>query len=130
MFINKTHILLLALIYPTTWSTQKVSRILNFLGSRIFDFRFFCGVMLILISLTLPTSLAILYVQLFIYMFSYFAWTCSGSSSIFAYSKKWIKKSVPNFLGGTVNKEYYLQVMSNLREAIRQKRPDWWKNKN
>ena len=32
--------------------------------------------------------------------------------------------------GGTVNKEYYLQVMRNLREAIRQKRPDLWKNKN
>ncbi|UYV74141.1 hypothetical protein LAZ67_11002233 [Cordylochernes scorpioides] len=30
----------------------------------------------------------------------------------------------------TVNKEYYLQVMRNLREAIRQKRPDLWKNKN
>ncbi|UYV80443.1 K02A2.6-like [Cordylochernes scorpioides] len=32
--------------------------------------------------------------------------------------------------GTTVNKEYYLQVMLNLREAIRQKRPDLWKNKN
>lgn len=31
--------------------------------------------------------------------------------------------------GRTVNKEYYLQVMRNLREAIRQKRPDLWKNK-
>ncbi|UYV83552.1 K02A2.6-like [Cordylochernes scorpioides] len=30
----------------------------------------------------------------------------------------------------TVNKEYYLKVMRNLREAIRQKRPDLWKNKN
>ncbi|UYV68017.1 hypothetical protein LAZ67_5002806 [Cordylochernes scorpioides] len=30
----------------------------------------------------------------------------------------------------TVNKEYYLQVMRNFREAIRQKRPDLWKNKN
>ncbi|XP_011066332.1 PREDICTED: uncharacterized protein LOC105153281 [Acromyrmex echinatior] len=30
----------------------------------------------------------------------------------------------------TVNKEYYLQVMRNLRKAIRQKRPDLWKNKN
>ncbi|UYV76613.1 hypothetical protein LAZ67_14001466 [Cordylochernes scorpioides] len=30
----------------------------------------------------------------------------------------------------TVNKEYYLQIMRNLREAIRQKRPDLWKNKN
>ncbi|UYV76190.1 hypothetical protein LAZ67_13002977 [Cordylochernes scorpioides] len=32
--------------------------------------------------------------------------------------------------GRTVNKEYYLQVMRNLRESIRQKRPDLWKNKN
>ncbi|UYV84877.1 hypothetical protein LAZ67_X003845 [Cordylochernes scorpioides] len=32
--------------------------------------------------------------------------------------------------GRAVNKEYYLQVMRNLREAIRQKRPDLWKNKN
>ncbi|UYV65551.1 hypothetical protein LAZ67_3004671 [Cordylochernes scorpioides] len=32
--------------------------------------------------------------------------------------------------GRTVNKDYYLQVMRNLREAIRQKRPDLWKNKN
>ncbi|UYV80564.1 hypothetical protein LAZ67_19000694 [Cordylochernes scorpioides] len=32
--------------------------------------------------------------------------------------------------GRTVNKNYYLQVMRNLREAIRQKRLDLWKNKN
>ncbi|UYV72614.1 hypothetical protein LAZ67_10000060 [Cordylochernes scorpioides] len=32
--------------------------------------------------------------------------------------------------GRMVNKEYYLQVMRNLREATRQKRPDLWKNKN
>ncbi|UYV78701.1 SLIT2 [Cordylochernes scorpioides] len=32
--------------------------------------------------------------------------------------------------GRTVNKEYYLQVMRNLREEIRLKRPDLWKNKN
>ncbi|UYV77838.1 hypothetical protein LAZ67_15002542 [Cordylochernes scorpioides] len=32
--------------------------------------------------------------------------------------------------GRTVNKEYYLQVMRKLHEAIRQKRPDLWKNKN
>ncbi|UYV78161.1 hypothetical protein LAZ67_16000324 [Cordylochernes scorpioides] len=32
--------------------------------------------------------------------------------------------------GRTVNKEYYLQGMRNLREAIRQKRPDLWNNKN
>ena len=61
---------------------------------------------------------------------SYFASTYFGSSSVFAYSKKYIKQSVSNFQGGTVNEEYYLQVMQNLREAIRQKRPDLWKNKN
>ena len=32
--------------------------------------------------------------------------------------------------GRTVNKEYYLQVMHNLREAICQKSQDLWKNKN
>ena len=32
--------------------------------------------------------------------------------------------------GKTINEKYYLQVMRNLREAIRQKRPDLWKNKN
>lgn len=30
--------------------------------------------------------------------------------------------------GRTVNKEYYLQVMRRLREAIRRKRPDLWQN--
>ena len=40
------------------------------------------------------------------------------------------QKSASNFQGVTVNKEYYLQVMHNLREAIRQKRPDLRKNKN
>ncbi|UYV74744.1 hypothetical protein LAZ67_12000768 [Cordylochernes scorpioides] len=33
-------------------------------------------------------------------------------------------------VGRKVNKEYHLQVISNLREAIRQKRRDLWKNKN
>ena len=32
---------------------------------------------------------------------SCFAWTCFGSSSIFAYSKKWIKESVSNFVWKT-----------------------------
>ena len=35
-----------------SWPVQKVSRILNFRGLRIFDFRFFCAVMLVLISHT------------------------------------------------------------------------------
>ena len=74
----------------------------------------------------MPASSAILNVQLI--FDSYFAWTCFGSSSIF--SKKWIKESVSNFQGGAVNKEYYLQVMRDLREEIRQKHPNLWKNKN
>ena len=35
-----------------TWSVQKISSILNFRGLRIFNFRYFCGVMLVLVSLT------------------------------------------------------------------------------
>ena len=35
-----------------TWCVQKVSRNLNFRELRMFDFRFFCGVMLVPISLT------------------------------------------------------------------------------
>ena len=32
--------------------------------------------------------------------------------------------------GRTVNKEYYLEVMHRLREAVRKKRPDaWWENR-
>ena len=30
--------------------------------------------------------------------------------------------------GGTVNKEYYLEIMRRLREAIRKKHPELWKN--
>ena len=45
------------------------------------------------------TSKAILNVQLF--FDSCFACTCFASSSIFAYSKKWIKESVSNFLWKT-----------------------------
>ena len=37
--------------HTCTWAVQKVSPILNFRGLRIFDFRFFYGVMLVLISL-------------------------------------------------------------------------------
>ena len=32
--------------------------------------------------------------------------------------------------GRTVNKEYYLEVMCRLREAIRQKRTELWKNQS
>ena len=37
--------------HSNTRCVQKVSRILNFRGLRIFDFRFFCGVMLVLMFL-------------------------------------------------------------------------------
>ena len=59
----------------------------------------------------MPTSSAFLNVQLI--FDSYFAWTCFGPSLIFANSKKLIKESVSNFQGGTINKEYYLQVARN-----------------
>ena len=66
-----------------------------------------------------PASSTVLGVQLI--FDSYFAWTtCLGSSSIFASSKKWIKEFVPNFEDGTVNKEYYLQVMRNLGERAKE----------
>ena len=47
----------------------------------------------------MPTSTAIMNVQLI--FDSCFACTCFGSSSIFAYSKKWIKESVSNFVWKT-----------------------------
>ena len=74
------------------------------------------------------SSSAILNVQLI--FDSYFDWTCFGSSSIFVYSKKWIKEPVSNFQGGAVKEEYYLQVMGNLPKAILQKLRDLWKNRN
>ena len=40
-----------------TWSVQKTSRNLNFRGLRIFNFRFFWGVMLVLMSLTYADKL-------------------------------------------------------------------------
>ena len=103
-------------IYVYTLSVQKVSRILNFRGLRIFDFKFFGSIMLVPIPLTYADKLAILNVH---FNFdSYFARTCFVSSTIFAYFKKLIKESVSNFRGRTVNKEYYPQVVRNLREAI------------
>ena len=79
-----------------TWSVQKVSRILNFRWLRIFDFRFFLVLYWYSGPSLMLTSSAILNVQLI--FDSCFAWTCFGSSSIFAYSKKRIKKSVSNFV--------------------------------
>jgi hypothetical protein len=31
--------------------------------------------------------------------------------------------------GQTVNREYHLRVMKSLREAVRRKRPDFWREK-
>ena len=76
----------------------------------------------------MATSSAILKVQLI--FDSYFVWTCFGSSSIFAYFQKMDRRICIKFSRWTVNNEYYVQVMHNLREAIRQKRPNLWKNKN
>ena len=101
---------------------------MNLRGIRIFDFRFFVTLCWYSYPSLMSTSWAIFYVQLI--FDSYFVWTCFGSSSIFAYSKKWIKVPVSNVQGGTVNEEYYVQVMRNLLVAMRQKRTDLWKNKN
>ncbi|XP_033610182.1 uncharacterized protein LOC111871520 isoform X2 [Cryptotermes secundus] len=43
-----------------------------------------------------------------------------------AQSSQWKHPGSPK--GQTVNKEYYLKVQRRLREAIRKKRPDLWKN--
>ena len=85
--------------FVNTRSVQKVSRILNFRGLRIFDFRFFVALCWYSCLSLMPTSSAILNVQLI--FDSCFACTCFGSSSIFAYSKKWIKESVSNFVWKT-----------------------------
>ena len=85
-------------MYPHryTRSVQKVSRILNFRGLYIFDFRFFVALCWYSCLSLMPTSSAILNVQSI--FDSCFACTCFGSFSIFAYSKKWIKESVSNFM--------------------------------
>ena len=94
-----------------TWSVQKVSRILNFASYVHSIFDFFVALCWYSYPSLMPTSSAILNVQLI--FDSYFARTCFGSSPFFAYYKKWIKESVSHFKGWTVNKEYYLQVMRN-----------------
>ena len=92
-------------------SVQKVSRILNFCGLHVFDFRFFVALCWYSYPSLMPTSSVVLNVRLIFN--SYFAWTCFVLCSIFCYFKKWIKEFVSNFRGGKVNKEYYLQVMRN-----------------
>ena len=99
---------------PYMRSVQKVSQILNFRGYVYSNFDFFVALCWYSHPSIMPTSSVILNVQLI--FDSYFAWTCFGLSS-FAYSKKWIKESVSNFQGGTINKEYYLQVIRNLRPS-------------
>ena len=80
---------------------KKVSRSLNFHGLRIVFsiFDFFVALCWYSCFSFMPTSTAILNVQLI--FDSCFACTCFGSSSIFAYSKKWIKESVSNFVWKT-----------------------------
>ena len=73
------------------WLVQKVSRILNFSGLRIFDFRFFVALCWYSYPSLMPTSSAILNAQLI--FDSYFAWTCFGLCSIFASSVSATRKS-------------------------------------
>ena len=61
------------------------SKILNFRELRVFDLRFFVTFCWYSCLSFMPTSSAILNVQLI--FDSYFVWTCFGSSSIFVYSK-------------------------------------------
>ena len=76
-------IIVLNTLLLRTWYVQKVSRILNFRGLRIFDFIFFVALSWYSCPSLIQTSSAILNVQ-FIFD-SYFAWMCFGSSSIFAF---------------------------------------------
>ena len=102
--------------YLRTWSVQKVSGILNFCELRIFDFWFFWGVMLVLISLTYADKFSRF--ECSVNFWQLFCLDVFCSSSIFAYSKKSIEELASKFQGRTVNKEYYPQVMHNLCEAI------------
>ena len=79
--------------------------------------------------LFMPTSTAILNVQLI--FDSCFACTCFGSPSIFAYSKKWIKESVSNFVWKTElsagrhyegaehdHKKWFFEVLQRLEKNV------------
>ena len=62
-------------------------------------FSFFMALCWYSYPLLVATSSVILNVQLI--FDSYFAWTCFGSSSVFAYSRKWIKWFLSNFVRKT-----------------------------
>ena len=106
-----------------TWSVQKVSRIFNFRGLRVFDFlwRYVGTHMPHLCRQVRP-----------IWTFCYFLTAVLlgrvlARLRFLSFPKNGSKNSYQIF---RPNKEYYTQVMRNLRETIRQKRPDLWKNKN
>ena len=71
----------------------------------------------------LPTSTAILNVQLI--FDSGFACTCFGSSSIFAYSKKWIKESVSNFVQQWIN--IYKITKNDFLKCFEDWKKPWYK---
>ena len=74
-----------------TRSVEKVSRILNFRGLPIFDFRFFAALCWYSYPSFMPTNSANLNVQLI--FDSYFTWTCFGSTMIFTSSVLGTNKS-------------------------------------
>ena len=74
-----------------TWSVQEISRILNSRWLLIFDFRFFVTLCWYSYPSLMPTSSAVLNAHLI--FDSYFAWTCFGSSSIFASSVSGTRKN-------------------------------------
>ena len=95
-------------------------------GLHICDFRFLVASCWYLYTSLMATSSPILNVQLIVD--SYF--DCIVFD--FCLFQKIDQRIRIRFLGWIIifNMEHYLQVMRNLREAIRQKRPDLWMNKN
>ena len=93
--------------------------IANFEFPRATYIRFFCGVTLVLIPHLCQFKMTELLLGRVL-----------ARLRFLPIPKKWIKESVSKFQGATVNKEHYMQIVRNLREAIRQKRPHLWKNKN
>ena len=71
----------------------EVCSILNFSGLRIFDFRFFCGVMLVLMFLIYAGKYSH-----FEFSFNFWHLLCLHVFWLAFYSKKWIKESVSNFV--------------------------------
>ena len=65
----------------------------------VFDFRFFCGVMLVLMFVISADKYG--HFECSVNFWHLLTCTSFGSSSIFAYSKKFIKESVSNFVWKT-----------------------------